>query len=223
MRFLRFALAAASFAAAATAFASPTDPRLNADYTILAQPQPTQAAGKKVEVIEFFMYRCPHCAALEPELEAWAKRQGDNIVLRRVHFPYSGPKDPGAHLYVTLEAMGKAEELAQKIFDAIHKQRIRLDNNEQAIFDFVAKNGVDLAKFKEVWSSFSVLTKMNRLSGIVSTYKVETAPTLIIDGKYVTSPGDIGQANHIADEPTLMKTVPQVLDALVAKAKASKK
>ncbi|HZX28512.1 MAG TPA: thiol:disulfide interchange protein DsbA/DsbL [Telluria sp.] len=223
MRFLRFALAAASLAAAATAFASPTDPRLNADYTMLAQPQPTQASGKKVEVLEFFMYRCPHCAALEPELEAWAKRQGDNVVLRRVHFPYSGPKDPGAHLYVTLEAMGKAEELSQKIFDAIHKQRIRLDNNEQAIFDFVAKNGVDLAKFKEVWSSFSVLTKMNRLNSVVSTYKVETAPTLIIDGKYVTSPGDIGQANHIADEPTLMKTVPQVLDALVAKAKASKK
>lgn len=223
MRFLRFALAAAGFAAAATAFASPTDPRLNADYTLLAQPQPTQAAGKKVEVLEFFMYRCPHCAALEPELEAWAKRQGENIVLRRVHFPYSGPKDPGAHLYVTLEAMGKAEELSQKIFDAIHRQRIRLDNNEQAIFDFVARNGVDLAKFKEVWSSFSVLTKMNRLSGIVSAYKVESAPTLVIDGKYVTSPGEIGQANRIADETTLMKTVPQVLDALVAKAKAGKK
>ena len=36
----------------------------------LANPQPVET-GKKIEVIEFFSYGCPHCAALEPYLDTW--------------------------------------------------------------------------------------------------------------------------------------------------------
>ena len=102
MRSLRFALLA-TVLAASTAFASPTDPKNGVEYVTLAQPQPVQATGKKVEVIEFFMYHCPHCNALEPQLEQWVKKQGDNIVFKRVHLPSSGPNDPEAHLRLTLE------------------------------------------------------------------------------------------------------------------------
>ena len=99
MRNLRFAFAAASLMVAscfaAPAFASVTAPASGVEYTTLAAPQPVPA-GKKVEVIEFFMYHCPHCNALEPQLEAWVKKQGENIVLKRVHFPSTGPNDPEA-------------------------------------------------------------------------------------------------------------------------------
>ena len=78
MRSLRFALIAAALAAS-TAFASPTAPVNGADYTTLAQPQPVQATGKKVEVVEFFAYHCPACNFLEPTLNSWIKKQGDNI------------------------------------------------------------------------------------------------------------------------------------------------
>jgi thiol:disulfide interchange protein DsbA len=226
MRSLRLALAAAGLAIATAAVASPADPKVNAEYTMLAQPQPVSTANsKQVEVLEFFMYRCPHCAALNPELEAWAKKQGDAIAFRRVPFPYTGPKDPGAHLYLTLEAMGKSEELSQKVFDAIHKQHIRLDMDEKAIFDFAARNGLDQKKFMDTWSSFSVMSKMNRLNNLIAAYKVETAPTLIVDGKYETSPSQVEVANHLdtRNEPAVMHAAVQTLDALVAKAKAGKK
>jgi len=58
MRSLRFALIAATMVAS-TAFASPADPKNGVDYQTLTAPQPVQAAGKKVEVIEFFAYHCP--------------------------------------------------------------------------------------------------------------------------------------------------------------------
>ena len=74
MRFLRFAVAALGLVAS-TAFASPADPKLGTDYVQLASPQPVQAVGKKVEVIEFFMYHCPHCNVLEPFLAEWVKKQ----------------------------------------------------------------------------------------------------------------------------------------------------
>ena len=49
MRSLRFALLATALAAS-TAFASPADPKNGVDYVTLAQPQPVQATGKKVEL-----------------------------------------------------------------------------------------------------------------------------------------------------------------------------
>src|SRR4051794_14587707 len=103
MRFLRLAVSALGVVAS-TAFASPVDPKLGAEYIQLASPQPVQVVGKKVEVIEFFMYHCPHCYVLEPYLAEWVKKQGDKINFKRVHMPYSGASDPEAHLYLTLEA-----------------------------------------------------------------------------------------------------------------------
>ena len=35
------------------------------NYARIANPQPVET-GKKIEVIEFFSYGCPHCAELEP-------------------------------------------------------------------------------------------------------------------------------------------------------------
>jgi len=220
MRSLRFALIAAALAAS-TAFASPTAPVNGADYTTLAQPQPVQATGKKVEVIEFFAYHCPACNMLEPSLNQWVKRQGDNIVMRRIHLPFQGPADPEAHLFLTLEAMGKLEEYHSRVFNAVHVQRQRLMKDD-AIIEWAAKNGLDRAKFMETWNSFGVTSKLRRLQTLSSNYKVSGTPTIIIDGKYVVSPSQVGEANKIQGiEPTMQATM-QVMDALVKKAAATK-
>lgn len=214
MRSLRFVLAAASLIAG-TAFASPTAPVNGVEYVTLAQPQPVQTNGKKVEVIEFFMYHCPHCNAVEPYVAEWVKKQGDNIAFKRVHMPSAGPADPEAHLYLTLEAMGKLDEMHAKVFKAVHVDRIRL-NKDEVIIDWVAKNGVDKAKFLEYWNSFGVLSKMKRLPQILNNYKVDSVPTMIVDGRYMTSPSVVGAAVKGGGSDVLKMTV-QVLDALVAK------
>lgn len=220
MRSLRFALLATALVAS-TAFASPTDPKSGVEYVTLAQPQPVQATGKKVEVIEFFMYHCPHCNALEPQLEQWVKKQGDNIQFKRVHLPFSGPNDPEAHLYLTLEALGKAEEFQPKVFKAWHVDRLRL-NTDAAIIDWVTKNGIDRKTFLDTWNSFGVTTKLRRLPQITSDYKVDGVPTVIIDGKYQTSPSIVYNSVKSSSEPALFGATLQVMDALVAKAAKSK-
>jgi thiol:disulfide interchange protein DsbA len=216
MRSLRFALAAVSLIAT-TAFASPTAPTSGAEYITMLAPQPVQNAGKKVEVIEFFMYQCPHCNSLEPYLADWVKKQGDNIVLKRVHFPYYGPNDPAAHLYLTLEAMGKLDELHAKVFRAIHVDRVRM-NKDEVVIDWAVKNGLDKAKFLEYWNSFGVLTKLKRLGQTINSYKVDSAPTIVVNGQYMTSPTLVNESNRgIQGEPALLKATLQVVDALVAK------
>ncbi|MET0982514.1 MAG: thiol:disulfide interchange protein DsbA/DsbL [Telluria sp.] len=219
-RSLRFALVAASLVAS-TAFASPTNPQNGVEYVTLSAPQPVQAVGKKVEVIEFFAYHCPACNALEPGLNEWVKKQGDKIHLRRVHLPFQGPADPEAHLYLTLEAMGRLGDMHAKVFHAIHVQRVRLMKDEQ-IIDWVSKNGIDRAKFMEVWNSFGVMTKLRRLPQVQGAYQVSGTPTIIIDGKYQTSPGLVAEKLKIRDGGQVMQAHFQVLDALVAKAAATK-
>ena len=219
MRYLRFAVAALGLAASA-AFASPADPKLGTDYTQLATPQPVQAVGKKVEVIEFFMYHCPHCNVLEPFLAEWVKKRSNDIVFKRVHMPYTGANDPEAHLYLTLEAMGKLDEMHAKVFKAIHVDRMR--PTEPALIDFVVKNGVDKAKFMDAWNSFGVMTKLKRLPSILSAYKIDSVPTLVIDGRLVTSPAQVGASSPSMDEGALSRATIQALDNIVTKVAKSK-
>jgi thiol:disulfide interchange protein DsbA len=226
MRFLCFALAAASLIAS-TAFASPTDPRAGAEYTVLASPQPSQTAGKKVEVIEFFMYHCPYCHALEPALEQWVKKQGDNIVFKRIHIPYQGPSDPETHLFLTLQAMGKGEAYQAPLFDAVGDIVTRKRSEtltEQEVLDVASKlPGIDKARFTETWNSFGVKTMLTRQAGIVSNgYKVDSTPTLVIDGKYVTSPGLVSAATRTRGQQQLFQETLQVADALIAKVQKPK-
>ena len=75
------ALAALTFAA--TSHAAIVE---NQDYIVLSPPQPTMP-GKKVEIIEFFAYDCPHCNALEPPLTGGGlgAHAGKKIIFKRVY------------------------------------------------------------------------------------------------------------------------------------------
>jgi thiol:disulfide interchange protein DsbA len=220
MRFLRFAIAAIGLVAS-TAFASPADPKLGAEYVQLGSPQPAQVVGKKVEVIEFFMYHCPHCYVLEPYLAEWVKKQGANINFKRVHMPQMGPKDPEAHLYLTLEAMGKVDEMHAKVFKAIHVDRVRMSSDD-VVIGWAVKNGLDKNKFMDAWNSFSVMSKLNRLPGILNAYKIDSVPTLVIDGRFMTSPSVVDASNKGMNESALSKATVQVLDGIVAKVAKTK-
>lgn len=226
MRTLRFVFVAASLVVT-TAFASPTDPKPGVDYTVLATPQPSQTAGKKVEVIEFFMYHCPHCHALEPILEQWVKKQGDNIIFRRIHMPYRGSSDPEAHLFLTLQAMGKSEEYQSRVMDAVGnivRSKRSETLTEQEVLGLASKlAGIDKTRFMDTWNSFGVKTMLNRQPGIVSNnYRVESVPTIIVDGKYVTSPAQVGETTHAQTEQILFQQTLLVVDALITKVQTSK-
>ena len=220
MRALRLALIAAALVAG-LANASPTAPRDGADFTTLAAPQPTQAEGKKIEVIEFFAYHCGACNAFEPTLKNWVKQQGDRIALRRVPLPFQGPNDPEARLFLTLEAMGKLDAYHGRVFNAVHVERKRLIKDD-AIIAWATSNGLDKAKFMEAWNSFGVQTKLKRLPQLTEAYKVSGTPSIIIDGKYLVSPSSVQQANKIDDPAALMQATAQVMDVLVAQAAKTK-
>jgi thiol:disulfide interchange protein DsbA len=214
------ALAACAFSGGAQA--SPADPKNDIDYLKLPVAQKTDT-GNKVEVIEFFAYYCPHCNVLEPKLAEWVKRQGSNIVFRRVHVERGAPVAAQQRLFFTLEAMGITEQYHQKVFDAMHKERLALSNDEQ-VFDWITKAGIDRAKFVDAYRSPAVQARVMRASEQMDIYHVDRWPYLAIGGHYVTSPSQISHGMPPnSDEESLIQGAFQVMDFLVAKAKAETK
>lgn len=210
-------LAAAAFGAAA----APQSPVNGTEYATLPVAQPVPA-GKKIEVLEFFAYWCPHCNAFEPLLADWVKKQGDNVVLRRIHVPKSDLTLPQQKLFFTLEAMGTAEQNQAKVFYAMHVQHERFTKDEQ-VFDWVAKNGFDRKKFIATYRSLPVQNRVKQADKAMTDYGIDTWPTVVIDGRYKTSPQLA--STTLGDEPEIEyhKAALTVMNHLVAKAKAEKK
>jgi thiol:disulfide interchange protein DsbA len=226
MRFLKQACAILGLGislglTALSATASPSNPQDGADYRVLPQTQPTES-GNKVEVTEFFWYSCPHCAAFDPALSAWVKKQGDKIVFKQVPVAFRESFIPQQKMYYALEAMGLAGEMNPKIFRAIHVDRQVVDT-DSTIMDFIGKQpGIDKKAFADLYSSFGTQTKVRRASQLQESYKVDGVPMIAIGGRYITSPSIAGAA--MANQPETMQQAAslQVMDALVQKAASEK-
>ena len=223
MRVLKYAVSAMLMSAVVlSASASPTDPKNGVEYRTL--PTPQQADAKKVEVIEFFDYACPHCYALDPSLQAWIKKQGGAIIFKRVHISRTGTDLPQQKMFYTLESMGLMNDaMNTKIFTEMHVNRNRM-NRDELVFDFIAKQGVDRQKFIDTYRGFGVQGQVRRASSLMDTYGVDSWPMFAIDGKYVTSPSMADEGVKAAKtEADLHAQGFQVMDILIAKAKAEKK
>lgn len=215
MRLLQRLIVIASFGfIAATAAAAPNAPVEGVEYQRLPQAQPTDT-GKKVEVLEFFWYNCPHCHAFEPYLADWAKKQGERVVVKRVPVGFRESFVPQQKLYFTLEAMNRLD-LHKVVFDTIHGKRQKLDREDQ-IMAFIDKQDIDKKKFVDTYNSFTVQSKVNRVRQLQEAFRIDGVPTVAIDGQYVTSPSIVGQSMRGAPEDMLNNATLQVMDALVAK------
>ena len=213
LSFLRPVLATMAFVAAASG-ASAAEFKNGVDFNTVDAARPD--TGKKVEVLEVFMYHCPHCNALDPNLADWVKKQGDKIVFRRMHMG----EDAQAKAFFTLESMNAlGNGLHEKIFREIHVNRNRL-NTDQALLDFVVKNGVDKVKYQEAFNSFGVQTKLKRALQLANQYKLDSAPSIVIDGRYTTSPALAGHG--LSSEPAAFAALFNVMDSLVAKSAAER-
>jgi protein dithiol oxidoreductase (disulfide-forming) len=180
------------------------------DYSRLADVQPV-TTGKKIEVLEFFWYRCPHCFQLEPGLDAWLKTLPKDAEIRRVPAVFREDWAPGAKIYYTLEQMGLLAQLHNKVFDAYHVDRLNL-NDPAILGNWIAKQGVDRNKFESIYNSFSMQTKIMKVARLPAAYGITGVPTFIVDAKYATSESMTGSEPRLFD----------VLNQLIVKARAAR-
>ena len=174
------------WALAATARAQ-TAPVEGTHYVRLNTPAPvTLPAGKKIDVVEFFSYGCPHCATLEPLLEAWVAKLPADVSYRPVPVGFSGAFQTYQKMFFALEDLGQLPALHRKVFIAIHQQGRRLLTESDQVA-FMNANGVDGAKFVDAMKSFSVTTKGNRARQLADAYKIDGVPAIGVHGRYYTA------------------------------------
>ena len=205
------ALAASALALPAGAWAQNKKPEDGVEYMTLDKKVNVDAPPGKIEVIEFFWYSCPHCNAFEPKLVAWIKKLPADVVIKRVPVAFRDDFVPQQRLYYTLEALGKLDELHNKVFLAIHSERVPLQREEQ-IADWAEKQGVDKAKFKELYNSFSVSSKARRASQVQDQFKVTGVPSIGVAGRWYTD-GELARN---------MDRALQVTEYLIAEARKAK-
>jgi thiol:disulfide interchange protein DsbA len=193
--------AGASALVSATRALAQGEPVEGTSYVKLSQPIP-MAAGGKIEVVEFFWYGCPHCSIFEPTLAAWQKKLPADVSFRRAPVVFrEEPFTTHQKLYYSLEAMDLVDAMQRKVFHAIQVDQAKLDKLPD-ILTFMAKNGVDTAKFTDAFNSFSVQTKARQAKQLAEAYRIDGVPTLGIHGRYYTSPSLAGspeKALNVAD------------------------
>jgi thiol:disulfide interchange protein DsbA len=180
------------------------------EYARLKNPQPVET-GKKIEVIEFFSYGCPHCSDLEPILQAWMQKLPPDVQFRRVPVIFQQRWEALARIYYTLDAMGDEGRLSPEVFKAVHVNGLPL-YQDKAFFDWAAGHGLDRARVADVYGSFAVSSRFNRAKALAQVYNIQSVPTMIVDGKFMTSTDKVGSHEKL----------PPVLDALIDKARAER-
>jgi thiol:disulfide interchange protein DsbA len=197
--------------------ANAPQPSASGQYLVLSTPLDTPQ-GNKIEVLEFFAYFCSHCKSFDPLLTEWARKNAGKVIFKRVPVAFRDNMESQQRMYYALEAMGKLEGLHEKIFHAVQDERRAL-TSEAEIIAFVAQNGVDQVKFKELFGSFSIQSQARNASQLQAAYRIESVPNIALDGRYITS------ASHTLKRPGVEQTESglqtatlQIMDELVAKA-----
>jgi thiol:disulfide interchange protein DsbA len=154
-------------------------------YSEVKPAIPVETDGK-IEVVEFFWYGCIHCYNLEPAVEKWEKTLPKDVQFRRVPAVFNDRWAIDASIFYTFEAMGLLDKLHRPFFDAIHRERLRTDNQKE-VMDWLQKQGVEPKKFTETMKSFGVQSKMRRAAQLTALYKIDGTPAMAVNGRYTVS------------------------------------
>jgi thiol:disulfide interchange protein DsbA len=201
MKALKLACVALAMSAAAHA----QEFQQGVHYQLIQPPQPTNDASK-VEVVEAFGYLCPHCANFQPFIEPWQESAPDYVSYIRMPVLFQRAWEPLGRAYYVAEAMGVVDQIHMPLFDALHKQRRRLTNDED-IADFFAEQGIDREAYLKTAKSFAVETKMRRTVTLTQRYGISGTPSIVINGKYLAMARMAGGNNELI----------QLIDYLVKK------
>ena len=177
-------------------------PKLGTEFDAVAQPIPTENAAK-IEVMEIFWYGCPHCYHMEEPLSAWVKKLPKDVYFKRMPGLPNASWAPMAKAFYAMDALGVSEKLHTPLFEAIHKSKTLNPTDETATIVWVTQqSGLDKLKVEQAFKSFSTNTNLNRAAQIFRASGATGVPTLVINGKYITSATQAGgneQALKVAD------------------------
>jgi thiol:disulfide interchange protein DsbA len=166
----------------------------------LVQPARTPSVPPgKVEVTEVFSYACPACNIFQPIMHKLKQAMPANVVVDYLPAAFNPAEDwPMFQLaYVTAQVLGADQQWHDAMFDAVWKGgdlsitdtstralKTRMPTIEDAAKFYSQHAGVPVEKFIAASKSFSVDLKVRTDEDLITGYKVDRTPTIIVNGKY---------------------------------------
>ncbi len=145
-----------------------------------------QTESDQIIIYEFLWYGCPHCFNLEPTMDRIEADLDKDAKVVKVPVALRDSWLPHAKLYYSLSQMDMIDNIHNLIFEEIHIENNRLDN-EDVMAQFLGKNGIDTTEFREKYSSYGTEARIKKASNLARKYQINSVPTIVVNGKYLTS------------------------------------
>jgi len=169
------------------------------DYFTLKQPQRTNVAPGKIEVLEVFSYGCPACNGFQPTWEQLKRSLPANAQVAYLPAAFNKAEDfpMFQRAYFAAQALGIAERTHQQMFDAVwktrelatsdpdtHRLRVPQPTIEDAARLYARWTGVKAEDFLAMARSFTVDGRMRAADEQILTMQVPSTPCIIVNGRY---------------------------------------
>jgi len=213
---LKRTLLAGLLALSASALTHAADPWVEGrNYFLVDQPQRTNVAAGKVEVLEVFSYGCPACNAFQPVVQQLRRMLPSNAQMNYLPASFQTSEDwpMFQRAFLTAQILGVVDKTHDAIYDAVWKpggslatfepnqQKLKnpLPTIEDAAKVYNKLAGVPVDKFVATANSFTVGVRMKAADAVILAYHVDRTPTIIVNGKYRITAESAGGPNQIID------------------------
>lgn len=173
------------------------------DYRVI--PQQPVADPARIEVVEFFYYGCRWCNEAEPYVRQWLEHKPADVAFRLQPALRNTRWITLTKAFYVLEAEGRLPALHGELYLAYHRDEINLED-EAVLADWLVKHGLKRARVEALLASPEVAAKVEAARVATYAYQVDSTPSVVVDGRYLTSSGMAGSVTAMME----------VVEALVA-------
>jgi protein dithiol oxidoreductase (disulfide-forming) len=192
-------LAAGLLAFAGSPAHSATNWAEGVNYFLIQPARGTSVPRGKIEVTEVFSYACPACNVFVPTIHKLKQSLPPNAVLDYLPASFNPAEDwPMFQLaYLTAQVLGIDQQTHDAMFDAVwkggdlsvvdpatHQLKSHVPTIEDAAKFYNKQTGTPVDKFLAASKSFAVDVKLRSTEDLLSAYKVDRTPTIVVNGKY---------------------------------------
>jgi thiol:disulfide interchange protein DsbA len=155
-------------------------------YQRLDPALPTSSGAGRIEVVELFLYACPHCRELEPRLLQWLEGKSEYVDFRPLPAIVGPPWADQARAFYTAEKLGVLDTAHSALFESIHRDGKRYAS-DQSVMEFFVGQGIAPEDFVSAYHSPEVDGKVSQARVMTVRYGIRGVPAVVINGKYVTA------------------------------------
>lgn len=151
----------------------------------LPKPVPVRDPSK-VEVVELFWYKCPHCYTTDPAVEFWKQKAPDYIDFHRIPAILGPSWRREARVFYTAELLGVLDVFHVAFFREIHEEKRQISTDE-GLASFFMRFGVTQDQFYQAFYSMELDNKLNKADILGRQYQTQGVPDFVVNGKYRVS------------------------------------